>query len=93
MSELAEGEARASVPEAMTRNLSGFFFIDVGWVVWLGCLVGLFGWVVWLGCLVGLFGWVVDRRHGPVAKLATKLFGLSAMVSIQTIWSMEIRAN
>ena len=46
-----------------------------------------------IGVIVGVFGWVVDSRHGPVAKLAANLLGLSGMVSIQIIWSMEIRAN
>ena len=46
-----------------------------------------------IGVIVGLFGWVVDRRHGPAAKLANNLLGLSDMVSVLTTGSMEIRAH
>ena len=72
MSELAEGEARASVPEAMTRNLSGFFFIDVGWVVWLGCLVGLFYQAPGPG-----------RKRSPTTLEGSGMVALRALGSIQ----------
>ena len=48
---------------------------------------------VFIGVGVEMFGWVVERGHGPVAKLAYTLLGLTSMLSIQTIWSMEIREN
>ena len=46
-----------------------------------------------IGVVVEMFGWVVERGHRLVGKLRNTLLGSTAMVSIQTIWSMEIRAN
>ena len=46
-----------------------------------------------IGVVVEMFRWFVERRSRPVGKLGNTLLGLPVMVSIQTIWSMEIRAN